>query len=202
MDGSSVTPPQRTPDQRLGGPLLYVNDMDSEASLLACQNGVSRVSRLWHTLKETGGTVKCKSRPIIQTMPSNRVNEVTGHAMPSSKIVIEPSCRLWRTTVLQRSHRPRPAADVHIILVLDQAGWHQSKDPHVPANITLLHLPSYSPEFNPVERLWAHLKSHYLSNHAYSSYGDLFNACGQAWNHLISEQLCSICQTQWILRKN
>ena len=36
----------------------------------------------------------------------------------------------------------------------DQAGWHIANDLRVPANITLLPLPAYSPELNPVERLW------------------------------------------------
>jgi len=48
----------------------------------------------------------------------------------------------------------------HIVLVLDQAGWHVSKSLKVPNNITLLHLPPYSPELNCIERLWAYLKSH------------------------------------------
>ncbi len=94
------------------------------------------------------------------------------------------------------------AADVHVVLVLDRAGWHLAKALEVPSNITLLPLPPYSPELNPVERLWAYLKSHYLSNRAYQDYDDLFDACGQAWNQLTPQQLCSICCTQWILHEN
>jgi hypothetical protein len=45
------------------------------------------------------------------------------------------------------------ARDVHVILVLDQAGWHSSQGLQVPKNLTLLALPAYSPELNPVERL-------------------------------------------------
>ena len=93
-------------------------------------------------------------------------------------------------------------ADVHVVLVLDRAGWHLAKDLQVPPNITLLHLPPYRPELNPVERLWAYLRSHYLSNRAYQDYTDLFNACGQAWNQLTAQQLCSICHTQWIPHEN
>ena len=44
------------------------------------------------------------------------------------------------------------------ILVLDQAGWHNSQDLRVPKNIELVYLPAYSPELNPVERLWQSLK--------------------------------------------
>src|SRR5271166_3638276 len=42
----------------------------------------------------------------------------------------------------------------HAAMILDQAGWHGSNDLAVPANITLVPLPSYSPELNPVERVW------------------------------------------------
>ena len=31
----------------------------------------------------------------------------------------------------------------HVVLVLDQAGWHVAKDLRVPVNITLLFLPPY-----------------------------------------------------------
>ena len=42
--------------------------------------------------------------------------------------------------------------DEHVALVLDGAGWHSGKKLRVPANITLVPLPPYSPELNPVER--------------------------------------------------
>lgn len=43
--------------------------------------------------------------------------------------------------------------DAHIVLVLDQAVWHVAKDLRIPENITLLHLPPYSPQLNGVERV-------------------------------------------------
>ncbi len=43
----------------------------------------------------------------------------------------------------------------HVILVLDQAGWHVSKKLKMPQGITLVFLPSHSPELQPAERLWS-----------------------------------------------
>ena len=43
------------------------------------------------------------------------------------------------------------AADAHAVVILDGAGWHRSQGLVVPGNITLLELPPYSPELNPVE---------------------------------------------------
>ena len=88
--------------------------------------------------------------------------------------------------------------EVHVILVLDQAGWHTAKGLEVPENITLLYLPAYSPELNPIERLWSYLKSHYLSNRVYADYEQLLDAGKQAWNRIRPERLSSICQAQWI----
>jgi hypothetical protein len=41
------------------------------------------------------------------------------------------------------------ARGVHVALMLDQAGWHTAKAIAVPANLSLIHLPPYSPELNP-----------------------------------------------------
>ena len=84
------------------------------------------------------------------------------------------------------------------MLVLDNAGWHVSQQLKVPKNITPLFLPPYSPELNPAERIWAYLKSHYLSNRVYADYDVLFNACGQAWNQLDETRLMSLTHTDWI----
>ena len=88
--------------------------------------------------------------------------------------------------------------DVHVVLVLDNAGWHVAKDLQIPENITLLPLPPYSPELNGIERVWAYLRSHYLSNRVFEDYDDLFNAGRQAWCALTESDLQSICQTSWV----
>ena len=44
--------------------------------------------------------------------------------------------------------------DKHIVLVVDQAGWHTSGEVEVPEGIHLEFLPSGSPELMPAERLW------------------------------------------------
>jgi transposase len=92
--------------------------------------------------------------------------------------------------------------DVHVVLVLDRAGWHVAKNLKVPHNITLLYLPPYSPELNPVERLWAFIKSHYLSNRLYDDYTHLFNAACQAWNKISCEQFKTICNAAWLMHEN
>lgn len=42
-----------------------------------------------------------------------------------------------------------------VVLVLDQAGWHRSPHLRIPDGLHLVFLPAYSPELQPVERLWS-----------------------------------------------
>jgi transposase len=62
------------------------------------------------------------------------------------------------------------------IVVMDGAGWHKSKNLVVPQNLTIVCLPAYSPELNPVEKLWQHIKSHIIKNKIYDSLKELETA--------------------------
>ena len=76
---------------------------------------------------------------------------------------------------------------------MDQAGRHKSRTLVVSDNITILFLPPYSPELNPIERLWAYLRSHHLSNRAYDDYRHLLDAGAEAWQQLTQEVLRTVC---------
>lgn len=89
-----------------------------------------------------------------------------------------------------------------VVLALDGAGWHTAQALKVPSHITLLPLPPYSPELNPIERVWAYLRSHYLSNRIYKDYDEIFTQAAAAWNRLDEPTLKSITDTQWIRRAN
>ena len=56
--------------------------------------------------------------------------------------------------------------DTHAVLVLDQAGWHGSRGLIVPETVTLVPLPPYSPDLNPVERVWLYLRVRLGIGHA------------------------------------
>ncbi len=79
------------------------------------------------------------------------------------------------------------AVDVHAVLVLDQAGWHGARALIVPPNLTLVPLPPYSPELNPVERLWLYLRERYLSHRVLDDYEAVLDAVCRAWNRLLDE---------------
>ena len=94
------------------------------------------------------------------------------------------------------------SADEHAVMVLDQAGWHGALHLRVPDNITLVPLPSYSPELNPVERLWLYLRERHLSHRLLDDYDAIVDACCAAWNKLTSERIVSLCNYPYIKQVN
>jgi len=90
------------------------------------------------------------------------------------------------------------ASDEHAVLVLDNAGWHVAKALNVPENITLLFLPPYSPELQPVERLWQWMRSHQLSNRVYRDYDDLLQRSNLAFDSLESQTIRTVCAVAWL----
>lgn len=87
----------------------------------------------------------------------------------------------------------------HALLVLDGAGWHSSTDLIIPPNISLLPLPPYSPELNPVENLWQFLRQNTLANRVFDSYEAIVDVCCDAWNTLLAipERVASITSRDW-----
>ncbi len=85
---------------------------------------------------------------------------------------------------------------------MDQAGWHTSGKLEVPANISILTLPSRLPELNPVENIWQFLRANWLSNRVSSSHDDIVDHCCDAWNKLIAQpwKIISIGPREWAHR--
>lgn len=50
------------------------------------------------------------------------------------------------------------------LLIMDQAPWHKNNELIVPEHIALAFQPPYSPELNPVEHFWEHLREKYTAN--------------------------------------
>jgi hypothetical protein len=85
-----------------------------------------------------------------------------------------------------------------LILIMDQAGWHKSKDLAVPENITIIFLPPYSPELNPVERFWRFLKKEVLHNVIYETLGDLTTSLGDFYSTIEKDTLKSLCNCSYL----
>jgi DDE superfamily endonuclease len=68
--------------------------------------------------------------------------------------VVLPKANAWAMSLHLAEISQQVAPGAHAVVILDQAGWHQTGGRlQVPDNLSLLHLPSYSPELNPVETI-------------------------------------------------
>ena len=94
-------------------------------------------------------------------------------------------------------HHVAPGA--HAVVVLDGAGWHAAGDLAVPENLTLLPLPRYSPELNPVENVWEYLRQNKLGLRVWPDYDAIVATCCEAWNWLAAapDRLASITRREW-----
>jgi len=93
----------------------------------------------------------------------------------------------------------RVARGAHAVLLLDRAGWHTTDKLNIPKNMTLIFLPSRSPELNPVENVWQYLRANWLSNRIFETYDDIIDAACDAWNKLTAAPavINSIGMRQW-----
>ena len=91
------------------------------------------------------------------------------------------------------------AQNAHAAVFMDRAGWHTTSKLKLPENITILLLPSRSPELNPVENIWQYLRQNWLSNRVFPTYDAILDAGCEAWNKLIAqpETIKSIGMRKW-----
>jgi transposase len=95
-------------------------------------------------------------------------------------------------------------AGVHAVLIWDGAGYHVSAKLVVPSNVSLILLPPYSPELNPVENLWHFLRAHHWSNRPYRAYTDLEDEAVRSMRRVClddKENLKNICNAPYILKR-
>ena len=91
------------------------------------------------------------------------------------------------------------APGAHAVLVLDGAGFHIAGSLKIPENISLLKLPPYSPELNPIENIWEYLRGNILSNVVFDDYDHVVSACCDAWNFFANDpaRVASVTTRDW-----
>jgi len=109
----------------------------------------------------------------------------------------------WSNTEAMQLHLNEISRNVarraHAVVIMDRAGWHTTEKLHVPNNLTIILLPSRSPELNPVENIWQYIRGNWLSNSVFEDYDAIVEAGCQAWNKLMAEPVTiqSIGMRQW-----
>ncbi|MDW7682041.1 MAG: IS630 family transposase [bacterium] len=88
--------------------------------------------------------------------------------------------------------------DKKIILIMDRAAWHTSDDLLEFENIKIILLPPYSPELNPIERLWWWLKKEKIHNRVFKSLDELMNELEIEFKNLTHLRLKSLCACNYL----
>lgn len=88
--------------------------------------------------------------------------------------------------------------NLKILLIMDQAGWHKSKELKVYENIELIYLPAYSPELNPVEKLWEWIKKECSHNFIYKDLEDLGKAVCIEYQKLTDNDYKRLCNCNYL----
>lgn len=88
----------------------------------------------------------------------------------------------------------------HAVVIVDGAGWHTVDTAQPFSNVTLIKLPPYSPELNPIEQVWSWIRQHCLSNKVFSGYEDIVEQVSSAWNRFIGDigRVKRMCFRDWI----
>ena len=59
--------------------------------------------------------------------------------------------------------------DQFIVMVVDGASSHRSKELEIPKNVSFIRLPPYSPELNPAEQIWNNIRREYFANRVFDT---------------------------------
>ena len=78
--------------------------------------------------------------------------------------------------------------DFRNIIVVDQAGWHVTKNLPQFDNIRFILLPPGSPELNPTEHLWEHIREKCLGNRTFNSLDEAEDKIAEALEMVRNDQ--------------
>lgn len=92
------------------------------------------------------------------------------------------------------------APDRYALVIVDGASWHSNDLETEFKNLSILKLPPYSPELNPIEQVWSWLRQHHLANRCFAGYEAIVDAICDAWNDFISEpsRVMNMCTRDWM----
>lgn len=141
-----------------------------------------------------GWIKKGRNKPIAQTVSRTRVNVMGAVELTEMKVTSCCPEYVNAETTMAFFHQLRAAyptaPKLHIIL--DQSGYHKSKRVQQVAeemNIELHYLPPYSPNLNPIERLWKVMNEQVRNNVFFSSPKQFRETIANFFQHKIPQIL-------------
>lgn len=142
-------------------------------------------------------------RPLVRAMVTQQYTYAYGAVSPvdgrfDSLILPQVNSACMRVFLDEIAAR---YPNENVVMVLDGAGWHKSKEIELAENVRTLFLPPYSPELNPQEHVWDELREKFFHNRAFDSLDALETHLEEALGSLESspERMRSIAGWDWII---
>lgn len=110
----------------------------------------------------------------------------------------------WVNKEIMRQHlkqiSEKTEAGRHAVIIMDGASWHTKDIAEGFDNVSIIKLPPYSPELNPIEQVWSWIRQHYLANQCFIDYEDIVDKVCSAWNSFLecSDRVTKMCTRAWI----
>jgi transposase len=87
----------------------------------------------------------------------------------------------------------------YAVVIMDRASWHMGDVACEFENLSIIPLPPYSPELNPIEQVWQWIRDRELANRTFNGYEDIVEQVSRAWNNFRSdvEAVKRLCSRTW-----
>ena len=160
----------------------------------------STITRQWYPKGST---------PKVKSLPGHQSVAYSGFVIPETGVlyVTKPGWFTYETvinSILEFVQFYTIPEGKHLYLVLDNAPWHQkakrliNQDPQyadLRKKVTLVSLPPYSPDLNPIEQVWRITRREKTHNRYWSSLANLSSVL-DSWFESFSQpnaKLASLC---------
>lgn len=136
-----------------------------------------------------GWIKKGERKNIATTAKQFRLNFMGGICLNGHRFVYEQSDKINEESILSflLKLRKKHKGHFNVHLIWDNAGYHCSKRVRAFAEeigIKLHYLPPYSPNLNPIERLWKIMHEHVTYNRYYEKFSDFTEAIKHFFRHV------------------
>lgn len=110
----------------------------------------------------------------------------------------------WTNKGMMRLHLEQIShvteAGRHAVVIMDGAGLHTNNIADEFSNVSIIKLPPYSPELNPIEQVWSWMRQHCLANRTFKNYEDIVESVCKAWNTFTqcAVRVTQMCSRSWL----
>ncbi len=131
---------------------------------------------------------------FLNTWIYGAVNPINGRNFS----LILPNLDAQNMQIFLDSFAKKLSPKKHTVIILDGSKAHNNGLLKISKKLTLYFLPPYSPELNPIERLWLFIKKKYLSFKLYNNIDEIIDRGVCALSKITTEIVKSVCRCDYL----